>query len=311
MCKILIVYLNQYPIHRAVDDQIFFTYEGGKSALASLEMNGKEIDGIPMSVTLQNSEATSKTDLSINSLISMGHENDDKETDEHGFALCDLLTYSQRRSTRSNSILLPEKLDEQANFMDDDDDDARSVVDIIDEESSSDEDLEGDSQDIMLKRQQEMVDSDEEEEEEGNRQILVDRITPERPSLPPQRPSNPPRRPTAPPKQPLAPTKPPRPSPVVSKTNLEKKKEGFQVVPEKESVLKSQASLSEFDPLQNRPDRVKPERPARPKQPPVKPPPPRTAVKKEEVPLEQVPKEEIENTRNESVKCGEDSVRYE
>ena len=290
---------------RAVDDQIFFTYEDGRSALASLEMNGKEIDGLPMSVTLQSSEAISKTDLSINSLISMGYDVDGHETDEHGFTLCDLLTYSQQRSTRSNSILLPEKLDEQADFMDDDDDDVRSVNDAIDEESDSDEFLEEDSQEILLKRQQEMIDSDEDEEEdESNKEVLVEKTSPERPSAPPQRPTNPPKRPSAPPKRPSAPAKPPRPSSVAAKPDLEVAKGPYRVVPEKEIVLKSRVSFSEFDPLQNGLDKTKPERPARPKQPPVKPPPPRTADKKEES-----AKEEIGYSKLDDVKSGGETVR--
>ena len=295
--------IDRCCICRAVDDQIFFTYEDGRSALASLEMNGKEVDGLPMSVTLLSSEAISKTDLSINSLISMGHDIDGTETDEHGFTLCDLLTHTQQRSTRSNSILLPEKLDEQANFMDDDYDDARSVNDAIDEESDSDEFLEEDSQEILLKRQQEMIDSDE-EEDESSRQVVVEKTTPERPSGPPQRPTSPPKRPSAPPKRPLAPVKPPRPSSVAAKPDLEITKESYQVVPEKELVLKSRASFSEFDPLQNKLDKTKPERPARPKKPPVKPPPPRTADKKEEA-----TKEEIEYSNPDGVKSGGETVR--
>ena len=274
---------------RAVDDQIFFTYEDGRSALASLELNGKEIDGVPITVTLKSAEAISKTDPSINSLISL--QNDDSEVDEHGFSLSDLLTHS-RRNTRSNSILLPEKLDEQADFMDDDD--ARSVDDVLEEESDE-EFLEEDAQEMLFKRQQEMIDSDE--EEEVNRQ-LVERNVPERPSNPPQRPSNPPKRPSAPPKRPAAPSKPPRPTSEI-KTGID------QVVPEREVILKSQASFSEFDPLQNKPEKSKPERPARPKQAPAKPPPPRSAVKRDET-----SKEEAAINKQESTKNGDETVSF-
>ena len=269
-----------------MDDQIYFTYEDGRSALASLEMNGREIDGVPMSVALQSSEAISKTDPSINSLITLGYEDDDNKTDEHGFALCDLLTYSQRRNTRSDSILLPEKVNEQVDFMDDDESDVRSVEDGLDEESDSDELSEEDSKDILLKRQQEMIDSDEEEADDAA-QVPFEKTTPERPSLPPQRPVNPPKRPSAPPQRSSTVSKPPRPSSVAVKPYLEQKKIPDKVVPEREVVLKSQASFTEFDPLQNRPDKSKPERPSRPKQPPVKPPPPRAVVKKDEMPREE------------------------
>jgi len=285
-CLELLEQYGRIVLVRAVDDQIFFTYEDGRSALDSLELNGKEIDGVPMSVALQSSEAISKTDPSINSLITLGLDNDDNETDEHGFALCDLLTYSQRRNTRSNSILLPDKLNEQVDFMDDDESDVRSVEDGLDEESNSDDLSEEDSKDILLKRQQEMIDSDEEEADDST-QVPVEKTTPERPSLPPQRPVNPPKRPSAPPKQSSTVSKPPRPSPVAVKPSLEQKKIPDQVVPEKELVLKSQASFTEFDPLQNRPDKPKPERPSRPKQPPTKPPPPRAVAKKDETPREE------------------------
>lgn len=281
-------------LSRAVDDQIFFTYEDGRSALASLDMNGKEIDGVPMRVTLKSSEAMSKTDPSINALISMGNDSDN-ETDEHGFTLTDLLSHS-RRNTRSNSILLPEKMIEQADYLDDDD--TRSVDDVLDDDSDSDEIVEGDSQEILLKRQQEMVDSDE-EEEGVNTDVPSQKILPGRPSNPPQRPTKPPQRPSTPPKRPAAPVKPPRPS--ASRPDSVLKKGTDRVITEKEIPLKSQASFTEFDPLQNSMEKAKPSRPSRPKQGPAKPPPPRTAVKGNET-------EDILDKKGESVKKSDEVV---
>ena len=35
-----------HSLSRAIDDQIFFTYEDGRSALASLELTGKEVNNV-------------------------------------------------------------------------------------------------------------------------------------------------------------------------------------------------------------------------------------------------------------------------
>ena len=229
-------------------------------------------------MSLKSAETLSKTEPSIHALVSLGND-DDSETDEHGFTLSELLTHS-RRNTRSNSILLPEKLSEQANFLDDDDDETRSVDDFLEGDSDSGEELlEGDSQEIIRKRQQEMVDSDDEEEKETEEHS---KASPARPVNPPQRPSNPPKRPAAPPKRPSAPTKPPRPNSATPINDATVCFKDYKVVPEKDiNILRSQTSFSEFDPLSEKAERVKPERPARPKQAPAKPPPPRPAIKKE------------------------------
>ncbi|XP_065051378.1 synaptojanin-1-like [Rhopilema esculentum] len=243
---------------RAVEDQILLTYEDGRSALAALELSGKMLDDVPILVSLKSAETLSKTEPSIHALVSLGND-DDSETDEHGFTLSELLTHS-RRNTRSNSILLPEKLSEQANFLDDDDDETRSVDDFLEGDSDSGEELlEGDSQEIILKRQQEMVDSDEEEEKETEERS---KASPARPVNPPQRPSNPPKRPAAPPKRPSAPTKPPRPNSATPINDAAVCSKDYKVVPEKDiNILRSQTSFSEFDPLSQKAERVKPERP--------------------------------------------------
>ncbi len=220
-----------------------------------------------------------KTEPTVHSLITLDLQQDTAGNRDENMSLTELLSCS--RECRSGSLLMPEKLDEQADFSDDD---ARSVDDALDEDVPDYEgnDFEGESpQEIMRNIQQEIIDSDEDENNSSP-------SLPTRPAAPPQRPRAPPQRPEAP-QRPNAPKRPPvqqKEAGVSQRIEVKRPENMERVVPLKEAFVKSRSDLSfsEFDPLtekvadEQKEVAAKPARPSRPTGAPgvpAKPRPPR------------------------------------
>eukprot|EP00794_Sanderia_malayensis_P016728 gene16728-18422_t len=264
---------------RAVDDEILFTYDNGKSALASLEQSGEQIDGFVIEVCLKNPDTLVKTEPSVHSLISLDAHHETNDNEEASFNLTDLLSCS--RENRSGEEMI----------------DSDDEVEEIQSSSSSD------NTSSVPKR--------------PSSRPQRPFTPPQRPGAPPQR-REAPKRPTAPKKpQDLAKQQPQRPV-VADKIEVRKSVNVERVVPLKEAFVTSRStpSFSEFDPLSNAAEEraneaaSKPARPVRPNTVPVKPRPPLIDKKKEDTKNEIEKKLEIsKETKNEERDDGNSDVQ--
>ncbi|PFX33475.1 synaptojanin-1-like [Stylophora pistillata] len=100
---------------RLVDDEFFLTMDDGRNALKALELDGKEISGKTVQVRLKSESLLSKTDLTVQNLVSDGssftgdseeHRNF-KFTPVRGRALSDLLSSSSEKQSVDVPVLEP------------------------------------------------------------------------------------------------------------------------------------------------------------------------------------------------------------